>query len=179
MKSPVANREEMKHVVLDKGLIAYKCVETGGIFIPAGSYWSWLDQQPERLPHREPMAGIAPPIIDSQHAKICPETGTVMMRCAVGHGFDFSIDRSLKGSIWLDAGEWEALKQRNFHDELHLIFSAPWQQAVRNEEIYAERRERMKSQLGEDLLSQLDDLKASLRDHAARDLALSYLLHED
>lgn len=57
-----------------------------------------------------------------------------MSRFRVGHGFDFTIDRSISGSIWLDGGEWGALRERQFHDEIHLIFTASWRREIQAEE---------------------------------------------
>jgi hypothetical protein len=59
-----------------------------------------------------------------------------MMRYKVGHGFGFSVDRSVAG-IWFDAQEWEALRARNFHDEVHLIMTSPWQSDLRREALQA------------------------------------------
>jgi hypothetical protein len=98
-----------------------------------------------------------------------------MLRHRVGHGFAFSLDRSVTGGIWLDAGEWEALKARNFHDELHLVFTAPWQAAARREAAQKMEQELLLSRMGANLMARLDELKLALADHPHRDAALAYL----
>jgi hypothetical protein len=173
LKSPVSGKP-LERVTLESGLNAYRCPESGGHYITSNDYLGWLQQQPARLPHlpeRESTvtSDIAPA------ARICPESSTLMTRYKVGHGFTFSIDRSITGGIWLDSGEWEALKQRNFHDEIHLVFTAPWQKHIRTTHAQATYEETLKSSLGQNLLDRLTALRAELTDHPHRNLALSYL----
>lgn len=156
--------------------MAYRCPESGGYYIPAAAYMRWLAAQPARLPQlptteedpAEPQA--------SQGVRLCPESGTIMTKFKVGHGFRFTIDRSLTGGIWLDAGEWEALRSRNFHDEIHFIFTEPWQRHVRRDEIAERERERFAQRVGGDLLGRLDELKRELETHPHRDEIQAYLM---
>jgi hypothetical protein len=173
LKSPVSNKT-LEPVTLERGLNAYRCPDSGGHYITSNDYLGWLQQQPARLPHLpEGEPTVAPD--SSSPAKICPESGTLMTRYKVGHGFTFSIDRSITGGIWLDSGEWEALKQRNFHDEIHLVFTAPWQKQIRTAQSQATYAETLNASLGQDLLDRLTAMRAELSDHPHRNLALSYL----
>lgn len=98
-----------------------------------------------------------------------------MSRFKIGHGFGFSIDRSITGGVWLDGGEWEALRQRNFHDEIHLVFTAPWQRNVRSAQAQATYEETLRSSLGPELLDRLTALRSELMEHPHKNLALAYL----
>lgn len=111
-------------------------------------------------------------------AYLCPETGTIMTRYKVGHGFRFSIDRSMTGGVWLDAGEWEALKDRNFHDEIHYIFTDPWQREALRADILSNRRERLESRIGSEFLAAIDELKTKLDAHPNRDEILAYIINK-
>ncbi len=173
LKSPVSGKA-MEQVTLESGLQAYRCPTTGGHYITANDYLGWLQQQPARLPHL-PANESAVTTDASTPVRICPESGTLMTRYKVGHGFTFSIDRSITGGIWLDSGEWESLKQRNFHDEIHLVFTAPWQKHIRTANAQATYEETLKSTLGQDFLDRLTALRMELMDHPHRNLALSYL----
>ncbi|TLD72597.1 hypothetical protein FEM03_00535 [Phragmitibacter flavus] len=178
IKSPISG-QTMERVTLEEGLTAFRCTQSGGHYIPATAYWNWLKRQPERLPHF-PDGGDALDLSqDTATPLFCPETGTLMTRFRVGHGFPFSINRSITGGLWLDGGEWEALRQRNFHDELHLIFTAPWQRAVRGSEARAVYEQRLKETLGESLLAQLTELRDALEDHPHHSLAIAYLTEND
>ena len=172
--SPVTGKT-MTLVTLEEGLQAFQCHDSGGHYIPAISYMKWLEKQPARLPHLAESGSSIEAGIDSSAALICPESGTVMARYKVGHGFAFSINRSITGGIWLDGGEWQALRQRNFHDEIHLVFTAPWQKHIRDEQAQATYNERLMSGLGPEILEHLDFLRSELANHPHRNLALAYL----
>jgi len=177
MKSPVGSRQELHAVQLEKGLLAYRCPETGGHYIPASAYMQWLGEQPARLPQLPPTPGIAAPREEKHRAYICPESGTIMIRFKVGHGFKFTVDRSITGGIWLDSGEWEALKSRNFHDEIHFIFTDPWQNAIRKDEVAAGNRTRLEERLGTEFLGRIDGLKDEILQNPHREEILAYLMN--
>ncbi len=177
MKSPVGSRKPMTLTELEDGLMAYRCEESGGYYIPSNCYMRWLSQQPAITPHipqsdehEQPEPSDMPP-----QARICPESGTIMTRYKVGHGFPFMIDRSITGGIWLDAGEWEALRARNFHDELNRVFTQSWQRTVRDTELQQSRRTRMEERFGADVLHRIDKLKDELQNHPNREELLAYL----
>ena len=175
MQSPVA-ATHMTPIELEAGLQAFQCPQSNGIFIPISNYSRWIASQPARLPQL-PVSDHCV-ANDSEQAKICPESGLFMSRYKVGKGFEFYLDRSPSGSIWLDAGEWEQLKQHQFHDELHLIFSSSWQQEVRSHDRAKAQRNLLESKLGADLLVQLDQLTTSLQDHEYSNMALAYLQNQ-
>lgn len=176
MRSPAGSGKPLKITRIEDGLTAYRCTETGGHYIPAISYMEWLSQQPARLPQLPPR-GEAPTERELPGGTVlCPETGTIMTRYKVGHGFNFTIDRSITGGVWLEAGEWEALRSRNFHDEIHYIFTSPWQQKVRRQEAELNSRKRLEERLGAALLQRVEELKAEISDHPHRQEIVSYLL---
>ena len=82
-----------------------------------------------------------------------------MTRYKVGHGFSFSIDRSPSGGIWLDKGEWEALREHNFHDELHLIFTLPWQNKVRRAESQEKLDQLLRDRIGAEAVKKAQDFR--------------------
>lgn len=178
MKSPVGSHKHLVSVPLEEGLIAYRCPESGGHYLPASSYMRWLAAQPARLPQQPPGEENALEEEPPSGARFCPESGTIMTRYKVGHGFRFTIDRSLTGGVWLDAGEWEALRSRNFHDEIHFIFTEPWQRKVRRDEIAGSERSRFEERIGRDLLDRLDGLRQELENHPHREEVLAYLLRK-
>lgn len=165
----------MERLTMEENLIAYRCPESSGHYITLQDYWSWLKKQPSRLEHLPPAPETCPEAIEPREARICPESGTIMIRYKVGHGFPFTIDRSITGGVWFDAGEWEALRTRNFHDEIHLVFTAPWQNAIMLAAAEDVHQNMLTNRLGENLFQQLADLKELLKDHPHRELALAFL----
>ena len=145
MKSPVSPTTTLVKTELDSGLLAYHCPESDGHYLPVESYWRWLAKQPERLAKLPPSGEDLPEEVEPTTTRLCPESNLPMLRYKVGHGFSFAIDRSPTGGLWFDRGEWEALRVHNLHDELHLIFTLPWQNKVRR----AEKEERLQQLLRE------------------------------
>ncbi|MFC7336675.1 hypothetical protein ACFQY0_05770 [Haloferula chungangensis] len=175
MNSPVVTGRVMQREALAEGLLAYRCGESGGIYIPADSYWRWLSRSTERLPQLPMPSEEVPKEESSGRTLVCPESGMLMTRYRVGHGFGFAIDRSPSGGIWLDAGEWEALRNRQFHDELHLVFTAPWQREIRRLEWVEAEKLRYEERLGAALVSRIDALRRELAEHPDREMALALI----
>jgi Zn-finger nucleic acid-binding protein len=113
---------------------------------------------------------------ESQRIKTCPECNHFLIRYRVGHGLDFSIDRcGACGGLWFDQNEWEILKLRNLHDDVHLIFSAAWQLRAAREEEVQRRRDRLLKQLGAEDFSEVERMHNWLRTHPRRSTILAYL----
>lgn len=176
MKSPVASHRRLERIELETGLTAFRCPETDGHWIRAEHYWRWQGRQPESSDASGMDTETAPVSEYDDALKLCPDTGTMMLRYRVGHGLPFRIDRSATGGIWLDGGEWEALKSGNLERNLHMIFTAPWQKAVRDQQRAESAHARLAERLGPDLFARLQSLKAELDAHPQRDFALAYLL---
>jgi len=175
MKSPIARDQFLKKVEIENGLVAYECPVSHGYYIPLQNYWTWLNKQSERLAHLPAEQVNVPKIVERDMVKLCPESDTVMLRYKVGHDFGFTVDRSITGGVWFDQGEWEALKQRQFHDEVHLIFTAPWQQAVQKDEAKQLHEKVMKEKFEPELLADIQDLRKRLADHPNKEYAMAYI----
>lgn len=150
MNSPVSPSTQLVKVELEPHLAAYRCPESGGHFLLATSYWHWLGKNAERLPQLPPSGETLPQEEEMKTTRLCPESGLPMSRYKVGHGFTFTIDRSPTGALWFDQGEWEALRARNFHDEIHLIFTLPWQSKVRRKAQEENLDQVLRERIGED-----------------------------
>lgn len=176
MQSPLGKHQGLERVELERGLVAFRCPETGGHWIPAENYWRWHGTQPAaEMASDEGEAADIPVSEFDEAVKLCPESGTVMMRYRVGHGQTFRVERSRTGGIWLDGGEWEALKSGNLHRSIHRIFTAPWQNAVRHQAKEEVLQTQLRERLGDDLLTRLQALRQELAAHPHREAALAYL----
>jgi len=146
MKCPVCKSTELTSAQLDENLTALNCPDCRGNWIRGAEYWKWVERHgsdlAERLHHTESLSLAEPGLpID------CPECRFRMVKFLVGRGLTFTLDHceGCKG-IWLDRNEWEALKKRNLHDDLNLMFTVFWQKEAlrelrkkRMEEIYTSR----------------------------------------
>ncbi|MES2980696.1 MAG: hypothetical protein V4727_00150 [Verrucomicrobiota bacterium] len=175
MKSPIGERLELKATQLEDGLTAYRCSESGGIYITLEGYWKWKKSTSEEGGD-EGLAEKDFPVSDyDEVVKLCPESGTLMTRYRVGHGLPFRVDRSITGGVWLDAGEWEALHADGIHRNLHLVFTAPWQKAVISAEQSALYNERLRSRLGDDFYKELSALREKIWSHPSSAEVFAYL----
>ncbi|WP_395742053.1 hypothetical protein [Prosthecobacter sp.] len=178
MQSPLAHRRRLERVELEPGLTAFRCPETGGHWIPGENYWRWRSSLPAAAVQvaDESHAAQPAPVSEFDDAlKLCPESGTVMTRYRVGYGQSFRVERSSTGGIWLDGGEWEALCGGQLQNSLHLIFTAPWQKAVRQQGLDAAQLAQLRERLGAELLERLQGLRAELAAHPQRSAALAFL----
>ena len=175
MNSPLGNHPPLEPVTLPEGLKAFRCPETGGHWIPAENYWLWQRNMPPEADHGHHETHADPTSEFEDTVKICPESGTIMSRYKVGHGLDFRIERSITGGIWLDPGEWEALTAGNLHQELHLVFTSPWQKAIRDESRAQSYEAMLRERLGEGLFERLSGLRGDLTGHPSKAAAIAYL----
>lgn len=175
MKSPIGERPTLQATQLDGGLTAYRCPESGGVYITLENYWKWK-QSAAATGGDEALEDKDFPVSEYDDVvKICPETGTLMTRYRVGHGMPFRVDRSITGGVWLDAGEWEALHAGGIHRNLHLVFTAPWQKAVISAEQTALYNERLRNRLGDDFYNELSALREKIRSHPSSAEVFAYL----
>jgi Zn-finger nucleic acid-binding protein len=182
MNSPAFPFVVMKRVTLAEGLSAWECSRSGGHYIAATDYETWLAKHDGELPetpetHDETQDTTHRPSEPSeQRARLCPETGRLMVRYRVGKGIPFSIDRSPTGGIWLDKGEWESLRSRNLHDEIHHIFAAPWQKEVRDEQRVAGLRQSFEARIGKEGFAEAERFKQWLKQQPDSRAVIAYLL---
>lgn len=177
MNCPVCGMATLMAVEDDDQLRSLRCTSCKGQWIPASRYWEWIERHGQNLPERaadeddEPLA-----VQETQRIKTCPECRHFLIRYRVGHGLNFAIERcSACGGLWFDANEWDLLKQRNLHDDVHYIFSASWQLRAQREEEAKQRDARLLRQLGQADFAEVTRMRNWLDGHARRSAILAYL----
>lgn len=179
MNSPVHPDTAMTSREIEPGLSVYECPKSGGLWIPLHAYLTWKEQQPEPTVEASPTENTPPFQAEEQkpRALICPESGRLLLRYRVGHGLPFHIDRSpATGGVWLDKGEWEALKSKGLHTTLHLIFTSAYQRQLRTTEYTQTLTDTFRDRIGPDDFSKVTEFAAWLAHHPkGRDICC-YLL---
>jgi Zn-finger nucleic acid-binding protein len=176
MQCPVCENSVLKHQELDKGLMAKHCLQCEGSWLPSFQYWRWLEKHGERLPEKETEEGCFLPPADSKAGKLCPECGRFLTAQQVGHGVAFRLDRCATcGGIWFDKNEWATLKNRNLHDEVHLIFSAAWQSARKKQARSETYEQRIHTILGDSDYQHILEFQEWLKAHPQKSSIMSYL----
>jgi Zn-finger nucleic acid-binding protein len=178
LHSPISGAVMHLHEI-EPGLLAYGCPTSGGVWIPLQSYLAWKEH-PTQDASEAPVSELPSVSDDSkQRALICPESGHLLIRYKVGHGLPFHVDMSPKtGGVWLDRGEWDALKSKRLHRDPTHIFTAPYQRQIRTEE-HEEIVERLlREKIGSEDFAKAAEFKRWLSLHPQREQSCSYLLHE-
>ncbi|MCD4780161.1 MAG: zf-TFIIB domain-containing protein [Candidatus Omnitrophica bacterium] len=176
MQCPVCQKNVLKNQELDKGLMAKHCPQCEGSWLSSFQYWRWLEKHAERLPEKDVDEGLMVPVEESTAGKLCPECGCFLIGHKVGHGIVFQLDHCATcGGIWFDKNEWEILRSRNLHDELHLVFSAAWQNARKKQEQKETYEKRIQSILGEPDYQHVVEFHSWLKNHPHKSSIMSYL----
>lgn len=177
MRCPVCKPPEgLTHDSLEQGqLTTRRCPNCNGHWIRNADYWKWRAYQPQNLPivPAEDGPSTAP---ESGGLRVCPDCDHVLARYQVGHGVMFTVDRCRHcEGAWLDGGEWDALRARNLHDDLPLIFAETWQRAARREVQEQAAEENFRRRLGDDDYRRAQEMRAWLDEHPKRSELFAYL----
>lgn len=181
MQSPVNSSVKLQEGEIEPGLNAFICPESGGIWIPLQSYVNWREHHLDEIAPAPQQYTPETTDDSKRRAYICPESGRVLLRYKVGHGLNFHIDRSpVSGGVWLDKGEWEALKSKGLHTQMHLIFTASYQRQVRTAEYDQTIEDNFKNRIGALAFDKVIQFRDWLTTQPKRREIVSYLLsHEE
>lgn len=176
MNCPVCKTLRLEYLESDEPPQRLVCGECGGQWVKSFQYWKWLRAHGDNLPEKPPEEGDQLPVADSTRAKLCPECGHFLARAKVGHEVDFHIDRcGFCGGLWFDKNEWEILRSRNLHDDVHFVFSSAWQHQVADEEHKQTHLARIEKILGSADLAKVKQFKEWSEAHPKRNTITSFL----
>ncbi len=176
MKCPSCRSIASNTISPTEDLTALICSKCEGYWIRSEEYWKWKEKHPEIMPEKTDDEISELPVEDSSSAKICPECNKILLRYEVGHATGLTLDRCHAcGGTWFDKNEWETLKGKNLHDEIHFIFSAPWQNRVKQDKQQHVMENRVKEILGEEDYSEAKRVKNWIANHEKSAEILAYL----
>ena len=178
MKCPVCKTSQVNPVALEENLPAAMCEQCNGHWLSSKNYSRWLDKHGPTLPEK-PFSEVSFEIKDAQQAKICPECGMILLKFKVGHGLDFFVDHCPGcGGVWLDTNEWNALKEKDLHDEIHRIFSITWQKGVREGKMKEKLDALYAARFGDDY-AKARETREWIQSHPQKDALLVFLNDDD
>jgi Zn-finger nucleic acid-binding protein len=178
MKCPVCKTEDLDFSPLESNLTSRHCEKCGGNWIPSFEYWKWREQHKGGLPET-PAGQTIPtsPVTGELIAKLCPECNKILVKYSVGHGTRFSLDQCGNcGGVWFDKHEWEALRARELHEDIYLIFTAPWQDRVRSQESRRAQEELYRRKFGDEGFNEIQRMKAWIDANPRKHEILAYLM---
>lgn len=177
MQSPVDSRATLTRFNLLPSLEAWRCPSTNGVWIDGEAYWKWLLKQPNfpDVGHSVPSEPVR--VDDTDRVLISPRSGRIMSKFRVGLDLGFQIDFDrVSGGFWLDHNEYEALKAREMHDELHLICDSTYQQKLRELESAERRHDALRESLSPDGKSKVESLAEWANSHPDKEMIRAYFL---
>ena len=179
MNCPSCDQVEMTVTELDQGLKASVCGRCRGHWIASDDYQSWLARHGEPLPERDDGGATTTKATEDQQARLCPACQVIMLKWQVGHGLAFKIDRCGScGGIWLEEDEWDALKAKNLHDEIHRVFSSAWQSDERRAQMRAKLEAVYRKRFAGDY-ERVESFREWLGDQENRAQILAYIQESD
>lgn len=159
-------------VQLPRGPAASGCEACGGAALALADYRRWRDQAPYD-------AGDRPGVLvveDSAAARPCPSCARLMQRLRVGGTPEFRLDRCPGCALlWLDRGEWEALRGNGLALMVEEITSERWQRDLQASEVRALRETQLRDKHGAERMAELARMRDWLQAQPQRDELLALL----
>lgn len=166
----------MPEMLEPPSLQAHRCPECGGHWVRLSDYWRWRAESGPDLPETPPRPEDMATVQDTRGIKACPDCKHLLTPYRIGHGIPFALDRCGNcNGTWLDREEWDTLRRRNLHDNLHAIFSDEWQRQLRREQQRFMTERQFQRQFGDEDYARVRDLKSWLDAHPRRSELYAYL----
>jgi Zn-finger nucleic acid-binding protein len=175
MKCPNCKADPLLPGSIEPDLPAYTCGQCAGALLSLSPYIGWSLRQPQ-LPQLPPP--FEPVIHDSRQALLCPKCSRVMVKFKVladaVHNLDFCFNCE---EVWLDAGEWDYLRNQNLQTHITAISTDTWQRKLREQVGAHIRAEKFKESIGAAAFPQVEQFGQWLHEQpdAVRDEVLRYL----
>jgi len=179
MKCPICKTDSLGETILVHELPARQCAQCQGIWLSSNGYMAWLRTKGSDLPERA-VGSTFDPSWEAEAFKICADCGHMMRRFKIFPDVEFYLDRcSHCNGIWFDHHEWEALVERNLHDNLTDFFTRPWQDKLQA----AEAKTRMEGiyllKFGAQDYEKIQEIHAWLQEHPQRSMLIAFLQAEN
>jgi Zn-finger nucleic acid-binding protein len=181
MNCPICKNSPLAPTSLADGPAAAACSQCGGVWIDSTQYWKWIESRSQGRndpPADQPLdLSTQRPVNDSGPGKFCPACGRFLARAKPGRGLEFFLNRCGScGGIWLDANEWENLRDAGLNDAIHFIFSDSWQAELSKAQRTRQHEQLLAEKIGPDALAEVKRIKAWLDGHSRKAELYAFLI---
>jgi len=179
MKCPVCKTDTLGSITLVENLPAKQCTNCGGSWIDSNTYLLWQQAKGEDAPQKQTASKIDP-AWDTDELKLCPNSGHIMRKYKIFADTEFYLDRCGHcNGIWFDKHEWDALVERNLHDNVNEFFTRPWQDDIRAAETHNHLDRLYLEKLGAEDYEHIKQVREWLREHPRQGMLLAFLQAND
>jgi len=179
MKCPICKTDSLEISVLKDDVPARTCSTCGGIWISSNVYLAWLHTR--KVDAAElPGSSSFDPKWETKELKLCPDCGHILARYKIFPNVDYYLDRCKNcNGIWFDKHEWDALAERDLHDNLNDFFTHPWQDRLHRQETSTHMEAIYISKFGAADYEHIQQVREWLKDHPQRGMLLAFLQADD
>ncbi len=179
MKCPVCKIDSLGPITLVENLPANQCSNCGGAWLSSNAYLAWWKTQGEDIPQRQTDSTLDPNW-DIDELKLCPESGHIMARYKILPDTEYYLDRCGHcNGIWFDKNEWDALVERNLHDNINEFFTRPWQDSLHEAETKIHLERLYLDKFGVEDYEHIKQVRAWLKNHSKRGMLIAFLQADD
>ncbi|MGH1472564.1 MAG: zf-TFIIB domain-containing protein [Cellvibrionaceae bacterium] len=173
MDCPKCKKTTLEATEIENGLVAAQCTGCNGMLIPLFSFRYWAKNlSSESSPEINPT-----PTEDSDNAIICSKCSHLMLKYLIGIEQKNKLDLcSSCDDVWLDAGEWQLLKQLGIHTQLASITTDVWQSDLRKQRQWNLEKSRYEKILGKKDFSKLIEFQEWLSNHPEKHHIKQFIL---
>jgi Zn-finger nucleic acid-binding protein len=126
MECTACHNAKLKPSYLEGLIPCHTCPACGGNLLMLTDYLRWLEQNEN--PDFVQDSGQEVQAEDTEMALLCPKTGSIMTKYRISTDSDHRLDYSPRiNAVWMDAGEWELIKQKGLAGQLNIVFTDHWQ----------------------------------------------------
>ena len=177
MECTACHEADLKPSYLEGLIPCHTCPACGGNLLMLTDYLKWLEHNdnPEFVQQTESQVEAE----DTEMALLCPKTGSIMTKYRIATDSDHRLDYSPRiNAVWMDAGEWELIKQHGLAGQLNQVFTDHWQKDLVSRES-AEILATMYQRKFGDHYEQIKTFRALLDEMQERHEVIAYLMAED
>jgi len=179
MKCPVCKIDSLSSITLVEDLPANQCPNCGGMWIDSNAYLAWWKGKGEDMPVIRTEASMDP-AWDVDELKLCPNSGHIMARYQILPDTEFYLDRCGHcNGIWFDKNEWDALVERNLHDNVNEFFTRPWQEHLHAAETRSRLEKLYLEKFGAEDYERIKRIREWLEDHPRKGMMFAFLQADD
>lgn len=145
---------------LEPGLLAAACPDCNGALLPLMNYRYWSEHNPTVSTTSTKLS------TEATGAKQCPKCQGLMTKFRLGPDTQNRLELCVHcDEVWLDAGEWELVKQLDLHGKLSSVFTDAWQRNIRKQKEIANIHHHFAKLIGEQDFARIEDFKNWLEHH--------------